>query len=128
MILTDFKNTFEHGDVKLTLVGRDGYRVTMDVHKKVLSEKSKFFREKMKYRRENGVSHSQMVEISECGDVETVVLKYCDDLQNKLFGQSLDLSQGFFSYNVCGGNKVMLGVLKGSSLVIRRGRNRCVVY
>ncbi|CAA7032123.1 unnamed protein product [Microthlaspi erraticum] len=96
-ILTEFKNGVVYGhslgpsDVKLTVVGRDGYKVTMDVHRKVLSEKSRFFMEKMNPRREKGVSH--MVEISECDDVEiyveTVVLMYCDDLKKKLIGENV---------------------------------------
>ncbi|CAA7038199.1 unnamed protein product [Microthlaspi erraticum] len=89
-ILADFKNGVGAGDAKLTLVGRDGHRATMDVHKKVLSEKSKFFMEKMKSRRENGVSQPHIVE---CDDVETyvetVVLMYCDDLKNKLIGENV---------------------------------------
>uniref|UniRef100_A0A1J3JZJ9 BTB/POZ domain-containing protein n=1 Tax=Noccaea caerulescens TaxID=107243 RepID=A0A1J3JZJ9_NOCCA len=56
----------------------------------VLSEKSKFFTEKMKSRRENGVSQPHIVE---CDDVETyvetVVLMYCDDLKNKLIGENV---------------------------------------
>ena len=43
------------GDVKLTVVSRDGYRVSMDVHRRVLSEKSRFFAEKLSQRREKGV-------------------------------------------------------------------------
>jgi len=96
-ILTEFKNGIVYGhslgpgDVKLTVVGKDGYRVTMDVHRKVLSEKSRFFMEKMNSRREKGVSH--MVEISECDDleiyVETVVLMYSDDLKKKLIGENV---------------------------------------
>lgn len=60
----------------------------MDVHKRVLSEKSRFFAEKLSQSREKGVSHT--VEISECDDVEvyveTVVLMYCDDLKKRLIG------------------------------------------
>ncbi|CAG7892184.1 unnamed protein product [Brassica rapa] len=93
-IMAEFKNGVVYdapSDVKLTVVGRDGYRVTMDVHRKVLSEKSRFFMAKMSSRREKGVSH--MVEISECDDVEiyveTVVLMYCDDLKKKLVGENV---------------------------------------
>ncbi|CAN8252674.1 unnamed protein product [Cochlearia groenlandica] len=96
-ILTDFKNgvVYGHSDVKLTVVGKDGYRVTMDVHRKVLSDKSRFFMEKMMcITRDNkgrGVSHT--VEISECDDVEiyveTVLLMYCNDLKKKLMPESV---------------------------------------
>lgn len=77
------------GDVSLTVVARDGFRVTMDVHKSVLSSKSRFFAEKL--RLERGISHS--VEISDCDDVEvyveTVVLMYSDDLKKRLIGEEV---------------------------------------
>ncbi|KAA3456679.1 BTB/POZ domain-containing protein [Gossypium australe] len=75
--LTELKAySFKNGglglsDVKLTVVSRDSYRVAMDVHMRVLSEKSRFFAEKLSQRREKGVSHT--VEISECDDVEVYV-------------------------------------------------------
>ncbi|KAL4295599.1 hypothetical protein GQ457_12G029400 [Hibiscus cannabinus] len=78
-------------DVRLTVVSRDGQRVPMDVHGRVLSEKSRFFADNLSQRREKGVSHT--VEISECDDVEvyveTVVLMYCDDLKKRLIGESV---------------------------------------
>lgn len=77
------------GDVKLTVVARDGFKVTMDVHKSVLIEKSRFFAEKL--RCDRGVSHS--VEISDCDGVEvyveTVVLMYCEDLKRRLMGEGV---------------------------------------
>ena len=80
------------GDVRLTVISRDGYRVSMDVHRRVLSEKSRFFAEKLSQRKEKGVSHT--VEISECDDVEvyveTVVLMYCDDLKKRLIGEDVN--------------------------------------
>ncbi|KAK6935962.1 hypothetical protein RJ641_032992 [Dillenia turbinata] len=81
---------FGFGDVKLTVVSRDGYRVSMDVHRKVLANRSRFFAEKL--RQDNGlVSHS--VEICDCDDVEvyveTVVLMYCDDLRKRLLGEDV---------------------------------------
>ncbi|XVF05612.1 hypothetical protein REPUB_Repub05bG0187800 [Reevesia pubescens] len=79
------------GDVRLTVVSKDGYRVSMDVHRRVLSEKSRFFAENLSQRREKGVSHT--VEISECDDlevyVETVVLMYYDDLKKRLIGENV---------------------------------------
>ncbi|OIV99361.1 hypothetical protein TanjilG_17171 [Lupinus angustifolius] len=69
------------GDVKLTVVSRDGFKVSMEVHKSVLGEKSRFFAEKL--RGESRMLHS--VEISDCDDVEVyveaVVLMYCEDLK-----------------------------------------------
>ncbi|GMN24466.1 hypothetical protein TIFTF001_000581 [Ficus carica] len=61
----------------------------MDVHKSVLSSKSRFFAEKL--RLERGISHS--VEISDCDDVEvyveTVVLMYSEDLKKRLIGEEV---------------------------------------
>ncbi|KAI4334462.1 hypothetical protein L6164_019155 [Bauhinia variegata] len=77
------------GDVRLTVVSRDGFRVSMDVHKSVLAKKSRFFAEKL--QRDRGVSHS--VEISDCDDVEvyveTVVLMYSEDLMKRLMGEGV---------------------------------------
>lgn len=75
---------FGGGDVKLTVVGKDGFKVSMEVQKSVLADKSRFFAEK--FRCDNGMSHS--VEISDCDDVdvyvEAVVLMHCDDLKKRL--------------------------------------------
>ncbi|XP_068337572.1 BTB/POZ domain-containing protein At5g60050-like isoform X2 [Pyrus communis] len=77
------------GDVRLTVVAKDGFRVSMDVHKSVLAAKSRFFAEKL--RKERGVSHC--VEISDCDDVEVyveaVVLMYSDDLKRRLMGEEV---------------------------------------
>ncbi|XWS53215.1 hypothetical protein CRYUN_Cryun11dG0138800 [Craigia yunnanensis] len=85
------------GDVRLTVVSRDGYRVSMDVHRRVLSDKSRFFAEKLSQRTEKVVSHT--VEISECDDlevyVETVVLMYCDDLKKRLIGENVSAAMMF---------------------------------
>ena len=56
------------GDVKLTIVGDDdGFRVSMDVHRRVLIDRSRFFAETLR----GSVSHS--VEICDCDDVEVYV-------------------------------------------------------
>lgn len=77
------------GDVKLTVVSRDGFSVSMDVHRAVLSDQSRFFSEK--FGRDRGMSHS--VEISDCDDVEVyveaVVLMYCEDLRRRLIGEEV---------------------------------------
>lgn len=92
--VSSFSGDYElgSGDVRLTVVSRDGFRVSMDVHRRVLVEKSRFFAEKLNPRKEKGVSHT--VEISECDDVEvyveTVVLMYCDDLKRRLIGEDLN--------------------------------------
>lgn len=71
------------------MVAKDGFRVSMDVHKSVLGSKSRFFAEKL--RKDRGVSHC--VEISDCDDVEvyveTVVLMYCENLKKRLIGEEV---------------------------------------
>lgn len=63
------------------------FRVTMDVHRRVLAAKSRFFAEKL---RRSG-THS--VEILDCDDVavyvEAVVLMYSSELKNKLLGMEV---------------------------------------
>ncbi|KAK6142210.1 hypothetical protein DH2020_000007 [Rehmannia glutinosa] len=83
------------GDVRLTVAARAeagegetaSYRVSMDVHRRVLAARSRFFAEKL---RRSG-THS--VEILECDDVavyvEAVVLMYCDELKSKLLGMEV---------------------------------------
>ncbi|XP_049380307.1 BTB/POZ domain-containing protein At5g60050 [Solanum stenotomum] len=89
------------GDVRLTIAARDGFKVSMDVHRRVLVGRSRFFADKLQ---RNG-SHS--VEILDCDDVEvyveTLVLMYCDDLKKRLMGENV--------------NKV-LGLLKISSAIM----------
>ncbi|XP_057748849.1 BTB/POZ domain-containing protein At5g60050 [Arachis stenosperma] len=82
------------GDVRVTVVGKDGFRVTMDVDKSVLSQKSRFFADKL--RGGSSQSQSHTVEISECESddveayVEVVVFMYCEDnVMKKLIGQSV---------------------------------------
>ncbi|KVI03582.1 BTB/POZ domain-containing protein At5g60050 [Cynara cardunculus var. scolymus] len=77
------------GDVKLTITGRDGFSVSMDVHREVLASRSQFFKEKL--GRRSGSHHS--VEICECDDVEvyleTLVLMYCDDPKKMKMGEGV---------------------------------------
>lgn len=103
-LLSEFKNpnirdSFSYlalgpGNVRLTVVGKDGFRVCMDVHKNVLAEKSRFFAEKLAIRDKENREMLHVVEISECDDVEvyveTVVLMYCEDLKRRLLGEDLD--------------------------------------
>ncbi|XP_076899662.1 BTB/POZ domain-containing protein At5g60050-like [Bidens hawaiensis] len=77
------------GDVKLTIASRDGFSVSMDVHREVLIGRSQFFKEKL--GRRSGAHHS--VEICECDDVEvyleTLVLMYCDEPVKKMVGEGV---------------------------------------
>ncbi|KAL5082755.1 hypothetical protein RYX36_011176, partial [Vicia faba] len=82
--------SFSGGDVKLTVVGKEGLKVSMEVQKSILADKSRFFAEKLRSDAGNGnrneMSHS--VEISDCDEVdvyvEAVVLMHCVDLNQRL--------------------------------------------
>lgn len=90
-------NDWGTGDVRLTIASRErepdggaetaAFRVSMDLHRRVLAAKSRFFAEKL---RRSG-THS--VEILECDDVEVyvhaVVLIYCEDLKTRLMGMEV---------------------------------------
>ncbi|KAF5744658.1 BTB/POZ domain-containing protein [Tripterygium wilfordii] len=101
-------------DVRLSVVGRDGFKVYMDVHRRVLLEKSRFFAEKL--RRDRGIAHS--VEISECDDVEvyveTVMLMYCQDLKKRLIGEDV--------------NKVLDLLKVSSAIMFDLGITSCLEY
>lgn len=88
------------GDVKLTVSGQDGFRVSMNVDRKVLADQSRFFAEKL--RRDGPVSHN--VEICDCDDVEvyveTVVLMYSDDLRKKLIREHVVKVLGLLKVNL----------------------------
>ncbi|KAL3518290.1 hypothetical protein ACH5RR_020879 [Cinchona calisaya] len=77
------------GDVRLTVTAIDGFRVSMEVHRRVLTGRSRFFAEKL---RKNG-AQMVSVEILECDDVEVyveaVVLMYCEDVKKKLMGEEV---------------------------------------
>ncbi|KAL4587614.1 hypothetical protein LXL04_000486 [Taraxacum kok-saghyz] len=102
------------GDVKLTITARDGFSVSMDVHREVLASRSQFFKEKL--GRRSGSHHS--VEICECDDVEvyleTLVLMYCDDPKKKIMGE---------------GVSKILGLLKVcDALTFNDGISSCLEY
>ncbi|XP_057548910.1 BTB/POZ domain-containing protein At5g60050 [Amaranthus tricolor] len=104
---------FGNGDVKLTISGRDGFKISMDVHRKVLAEKSRFFAEKLS---DGNITHS--VEICDCDDVEiyveTLVLMYSDDLKKKLMGEDVS---------------TVLGLLKVSAAILfEAGILSCLEY
>lgn len=100
---------FGFGDVKLTVSGRDGFKISMDVHRRVLAEKSRFFAEKL--GTDGGVTHS--VEICDCDDVEiyveTLVLMYSDDLKKKLMGEDVHKVLGLLK--VCAAILFEAGIL-----------------
>lgn len=105
------------GDVRLTVAEAGegesaAFRVSIDVHRRVLAGKSRFFAEKL---RRIG-AHS--VEIFECDDVEVyveaVVLMYSDDLKIKLMGMEV--------------SKVLSLLKVSSALLFDDGINACLEY
>ncbi|KAL2328680.1 hypothetical protein Fmac_022107 [Flemingia macrophylla] len=75
------------GDVRVAVVGRDGFRVSMEARKAVLADRSRFFAEKFGCDG-GGFSHSVEITISDCDDVqvyvEAVVLMHSPDLKPRL--------------------------------------------
>ncbi|KAL4570755.1 hypothetical protein LXL04_026417 [Taraxacum kok-saghyz] len=87
-------------DVKLTLSSKDGFSVSMNVHRQILVVHSRFFADKLSNcRRKVGLQGQQLkglienvnpfiVEIADCDDIEVYIesirLMYCKDLRRKL--------------------------------------------
>ncbi|XP_010558026.1 PREDICTED: BTB/POZ domain-containing protein At3g50780-like [Tarenaya hassleriana] len=76
-------------DMKVILLGKQGFCVKLSVHKNVLSDNSSFFANKLA-EKDPGIS---CLEIERCEDVEiyieTVGLMYCKDMKHRLMKQSV---------------------------------------
>ncbi|OMO56822.1 hypothetical protein CCACVL1_26245 [Corchorus capsularis] len=76
-------------DMRVILLGKQGFCVKLSVHKKVLLEHSSFFTDKLS-EQELGLS---CLEVDDCEDVEiyveTVGLMYCKDMKQRLIKQSV---------------------------------------
>ncbi|XVF59551.1 hypothetical protein PTKIN_Ptkin07bG0285100 [Pterospermum kingtungense] len=76
-------------DMKVILLGKQGFCVKLGVHKKVLLEHSSFFADKLS-EQESGLS---CIQIDDCQDVEiyveTVGLMYCKEMKQRLIKQSV---------------------------------------
>ncbi|KAK6258421.1 BTB/POZ domain - like 2 [Theobroma cacao] len=76
-------------DMKVILLGKQGFCVKLSVHKKVLLEHSSFFTDKLS-EQESGLS---CLELDDCEDVEiyveTVGLMYCKEMKQRLIKQSV---------------------------------------
>ncbi|XWS29338.1 hypothetical protein CRYUN_Cryun24cG0020500 [Craigia yunnanensis] len=76
-------------DMKVILLGKQGFCVKLSVHKKILLEYSSFFTDKLS-EQESGLS---CLEIDDCEDVETYVetvgLMYCKEMKQRLIKQSV---------------------------------------
>ncbi|XP_006829095.2 BTB/POZ domain-containing protein At1g63850 [Amborella trichopoda] len=112
-------NDLGSSDVKLTLSSRDGFSVTLNLHRQILVANSRFFASKLSERwskQQRSLPH--LVEISDCDDVgvymETLRLMYCKDLKRKLMKE--DVSK-------------VLGILKVSAaIVFDAGVVSCLEY
>ncbi|WVZ25958.1 hypothetical protein V8G54_004502 [Vigna mungo] len=75
-------------DMKVILLGKQGFCVKLSVHRNVLTEKSSFFSEKLS--EQSGLS---CLQIGDCEDVEiyveTVGLMYCKEMKQRLMKQSV---------------------------------------
>ncbi|KAG4939332.1 hypothetical protein JHK82_045058 [Glycine max] len=75
-------------DMKVVLLGKQGFCVKLSVHRDVLTQKSGFFSEKLS--EQSGMS---CLQIADCEDVEiyveTVGLMYCKEMKQRLMKQSV---------------------------------------
>ncbi|CAK7339488.1 unnamed protein product [Dovyalis caffra] len=76
-------------DMKVVLLGKQGFCVKLSVHKNVLVENSRFFADKLSEEESN----LSCLEIDDCEDVEiyveTVGLMYCKEMKQRLVKQSV---------------------------------------
>lgn len=76
-------------DMKVILLGKQGFCVKLSVHKNVLMEYSSFFADKLSEQQ----SSLSCLEIDDCEDieiyVETVGLMYCKEMKQRLIKQSV---------------------------------------
>ncbi|XLS57049.1 hypothetical protein HN51_006804 [Arachis hypogaea] len=76
-------------DMKVVLLGKQGFCVKLNVHRDVLREKSSFFAEK--FSELGGIS--SCLQIEDCEDVEiyveTVGLMYCKEMKQRLMKQNV---------------------------------------
>ena len=75
-------------DMKLLLLGKQGFCVKLSVHRDVLIEKSSFFADKLSEQ-----SSLSCLQVDDCEDVEiyveTVGLMYCKEMKQQLMKQSV---------------------------------------
>ncbi|KAD4384670.1 hypothetical protein R6Q59_011184 [Mikania micrantha] len=81
-------------DVKLTLSSKEGMTVSLNAHKQILVNHSRFFAVKLSvYRSKTGQQAPYIVEISDCDDIEVYIesirLMYCKDLRRKLMKEDV---------------------------------------
>ncbi|XP_002974611.2 BTB/POZ domain-containing protein At1g63850 [Selaginella moellendorffii] len=106
-------------DVKLTITGRDGFSVSINVHRHILTAQSRFFAAKFSdwWSKQHRMPLNA-VEISDCEDVDlylqTIRLMYCRDLRRSLIKESVTR---------------VLGILKVSAAILfEAGVVSCLEY
>lgn len=91
-------NDPSNSDIKLTLSSKDGFSVSMNVHRPILAAHSRFFAVKLsdrwvKQQRTTSSSSPYSVEIADCDDVEIYIealrLMYCKDLRKRLMKEDV---------------------------------------
>jgi hypothetical protein len=104
-------NDSSSSDIKLTLSSKDGFSVSMNVHRQILVAHSRFFSVKLSDRwtqQQQRTALPYLVEIADCDDVEVYVetlrLMYCKDLRKKLMKEDVSKVLGILkvkSFSYC---------------------------
>ncbi|KAH7672657.1 BTB/POZ domain-containing protein [Dioscorea alata] len=78
------------GDVNLSITSREGLSISIKAHRRVLIDRSRFFKEKLSG---SGIGDWVTVSIFDCDDVEAylevLAMMYCHDLKKKLTGEEV---------------------------------------
>lgn len=87
-------NDTSTSDLKLTLNNREGYSVTVSVHRHILVTHSRFFAAKLSDRwSKQQRSNPNLIEITDIDDVEiyleTLRLMYCQDVKRSLMKENV---------------------------------------
>ena len=98
-------------DMKVILLGKQGFCVKLSVHRSVLVEYSSFFADKLS-EQQPGLS---CLEIDDCEDVEiyveTVGLMYCKDMKQRLIKQSVARVLRILKVRLCKTNVVCVTLI-----------------
>lgn len=90
-------NDTSTSDLKLTLNNREGYSVTVNVHRHILVSHSRFFAAKLSDRwskqQQCTGTNSNLIEITDIDDMEiyleTLRLMYCEDVKRSLMKENV---------------------------------------
>jgi len=89
-------NDASSSDLKLTLNNREGYSVTVNVHRHILVSNSRFFAAKLSDRwskQQRTGTNPNLIEITDIDDVEiyleTLRLMYCEDVKRSLMKENV---------------------------------------